>query len=371
VTSCPTWQWASGEASQLKSYLPKTKQFLITRNVPSQRRATDYAMQGAGELVVDVKESSGLLAANGAPVAGEDAGWVSTHTGMTQAEKSSNKSVALDSKAQHTVGDMDADAAAAAAAVDDGSDDGDGIGDMEDEYPDMDDGDGDMDDDDIPDMDAFEEDDLLVDDDGALQDDDANESNNNSNDNGNGNDGGDGVKIIGDAGTYLTAHEPEDLIMRTRTYDVSITYDKYYRTPRVYLFGYDENRETLSPEKIMQDVSCDHANKTVTVETHPHLLVAHASIHPCRHASVMKKIVRQISVHKKQTHDKLHGSQESKTTTTAAAKSSSSSSSGSGGSKAIAKSDGVQLNVDQYMILFLKFMSSILPTIDYDHTTSV
>ncbi len=27
---------------------------------------------------------------------------------------------------------------------------------------------------------------------------------------------------------------------RRRTYDISITYDKYYRTPHVYLFGYDE-----------------------------------------------------------------------------------------------------------------------------------
>ena len=29
-----------------------------------------------------------------------------------------------------------------------------------------------------------------------------------------------------------------DNIKLTRTYDVSITYDKYYQTPRVFLFGY-------------------------------------------------------------------------------------------------------------------------------------
>ncbi len=37
--------------------------------------------------------------------------------------------------------------------------------------------------------------------------------------------------------------------MLTRTYDLSITYDKYYATPRLYLFGYDEvrrNREYVS-----------------------------------------------------------------------------------------------------------------------------
>ena len=29
-------------------------------------------------------------------------------------------------------------------------------------------------------------------------------------------------------------------IMQTRTYDLNITYDNYYRTPRLWLFGYDE-----------------------------------------------------------------------------------------------------------------------------------
>lgn len=31
-----------------------------------------------------------------------------------------------------------------------------------------------------------------------------------------------------------------DKILNVRTYDVFITYDKYYQTPRMWLFGYDE-----------------------------------------------------------------------------------------------------------------------------------
>jgi ubiquitin-like-conjugating enzyme ATG3 len=31
-------------------------------------------------------------------------------------------------------------------------------------------------------------------------------------------------------------------VLRSRKYDISITYDNYYRTPRVWLFGYDEVR---------------------------------------------------------------------------------------------------------------------------------
>ena len=29
-------------------------------------------------------------------------------------------------------------------------------------------------------------------------------------------------------------------ILQTRSYDLSITYDKYYQTPRLWLYGYDE-----------------------------------------------------------------------------------------------------------------------------------
>ena len=32
----------------------------------------------------------------------------------------------------------------------------------------------------------------------------------------------------------------ESNILRTRTYDLNITYDKYYQTPRLWLYGYDE-----------------------------------------------------------------------------------------------------------------------------------
>ncbi len=32
----------------------------------------------------------------------------------------------------------------------------------------------------------------------------------------------------------------EEETVRTRTYDLHITYDKYYQTPRLWIFGYDE-----------------------------------------------------------------------------------------------------------------------------------
>ncbi|ONK73559.1 uncharacterized protein A4U43_C04F32910 [Asparagus officinalis] len=126
---------------------------------------------------------------------------------------------------------------------------------------------------------------------------------------------------------YLVAHEPEDdNILRTRTYDLSITYDKYYQTPRVWLTGYDESRMPLQPELVLEDVSQDHAHKTVTIEDHPHLPGKHASVHPCRHGAVMKKIIDVLM------------------------------------------SRGVEPEVDKYLFLFLKFMASVIPTIEYDYT---
>jgi len=44
-------------------------------------------------------------------------------------------------------------------------------------------------------------------------------------------------------------------IENVRTYDLNITYDKYYQTPRLWLFGYDENRKALSVDEMYEDFS--------------------------------------------------------------------------------------------------------------------
>jgi len=126
---------------------------------------------------------------------------------------------------------------------------------------------------------------------------------------------------IEDKATLLT-----DNIVRTRTYDISICYDQYHQTPRVWLFGYDENKQPLTPEKVLQDMSEDHVNKTVTVAQHPHTSIMQAYIHPCKHASVMKKIVNRMI------------------------------------------ESGRVPRVDQYLFIFLKFIHAAIPTIEYDFT---
>jgi ubiquitin-like-conjugating enzyme ATG3 len=302
VFKCATWQWSAGEPGHRKPYLPENKQYLVTRNVPSLCRASTYALADAKEAMVDDEDGDG---------------WLSTHVGGEQ------KLLSRGGGAEE-VGDMDDDeihsetkAAAPAPVVADIGEIGD-IGDIDD----IDDApqaeikqqitinDGYMDG--IGDMDEFVGD--------VVEEDDAD--------------------TLTAPMAMLSVSEPGQHVILTRTYDLSITYDKYYATPRVFLFGYNEQRQPLTNEQIMDDISADHAHRTVTVEPHPHLGVPHASIHPCRHANVMKKIVDQM-----QAASARNSSEKEK--------------------------EGVRIGVDQYLFLFLKFVSSVIPTIEYDYTRSI
>jgi len=128
------------------------------------------------------------------------------------------------------------------------------------------------------------------------------------------------------SGNYFVKEEDDDNIVRTRSYDLSITYDTYYKTPRLWLFGYNEYGQPLSGTEIFEDVMADYAKKTVTIENHPVFEHSCASIHPCNHANVMKNIIDTL------------------------------------------QENGVEAQVHQALFVFLKFISSVVPTIEYDFT---
>jgi ubiquitin-like-conjugating enzyme ATG3 len=147
--------------------------------------------------------------------------------------------------------------------------------------------------------------------------------------------------IMEDEAAVATAPKDDNdsNLLKVRTYDLSITYDKYYQTPRVWMMGYTAvSNQPLTGAQMMEDVITDYANRTVTIENHPHVSGPHASIHPCQHGKVMKTIVRNLI----------------KT------------SSGDGGE---AEEEGP--SVILYLFIFLKFVSSIIPTINYDFTMGV
>ncbi|KND01552.1 uncharacterized protein SPPG_03354 [Spizellomyces punctatus DAOM BR117] len=298
VYKCPTWSWAAGEPSKRRDYLPADKQYLITRNVPSLQRVKEYG-EVANEDEMEV-EGEG------------DFGWVATHSNrdgkaagedqlvigeIEEGEQDDVNAEVVNDQMKHLrIDDVHKGTAAPVP---------DAVNAETEEIPDFDD---------IPDMD--EEDGMGVveeEDPAALPT---------------------SAEVRRAPENHNTGSGPNDKILKTRTYDLSITYDKYYQTPRVWLFGYDEQRRPLTSSQIFEDISQDHAQKTVTIEPHPHELVSMASIHPCKHANVMKKII-----------DRLVDSG--------------------------AEEGGKELRVDQYLMLFLKFVASVLPTIEYDYTTSM
>ncbi|GJP37296.1 hypothetical protein CLOM_g6129 [Closterium sp. NIES-68] len=297
VAKCPTWAWEGADASRRRSFLPPDKQYLITRNVPCLRR-------------VGAMEEEVLLATGGsetlvdADVDGDDEPWVSTSkldTTSSVAVAGSAEQEALPMiEATQREGAVGAAGSAGGPWV--GGREGGGGGAGEKNVGGAAGaGEEEEEEEDVPDIAEFDDVDNVVDADPAA------------------------LQLGG--GTYLIATEPEDdHILQTRTYDLTITYDKYYQTPRIWLFGYDEQRQPLAAERVFEDVSQDHVKKTVTIDDHPHLPGKYASVHPCKHAAVMKKII------------------------------------------GIMAANGVQPRVDQYLFIFLKFISSLVPTIEYDYT---
>lgn len=142
--------------------------------------------------------------------------------------------------------------------------------------------------------------------------------------------------LADDAAAAVPAAEKESNLLKVRTYNLSLTYDKYYQTPRVWMMGKSAEGQPLSGKQMMEDVMSDYANRTVTIENHPHVLAPHASIHPCQHGKVMKTIVRNLI-------------------------------------KASASDGNADMgpSVEMYLFIFLKFVSSMIPTINYDFTMDV
>jgi len=278
VFKCPSWTWEAGDPSKARDYLPKEKQYLVTRNVPCHRRADGLASSVREMQMEDA----------------EDGEWTET-----QAVGGKAVGGAAGSADVEDIDDDEPDAPPAQAAAG-------GAGatmDVESEAA------GKAEEEDVPDLD-----DLELEDEG-------------------------GVMVPADPSALPTGgaaaaaggggevREASSDFVRTRSYTVSITYDKYYQTPRMWLFGYDEDNKPLTHAQVFEDMSRDHAKKTVTIDPHPHMpSVSQASVHPCKHAPAMKRIIDQI------------------------------------------ESTGKTMRPDQAMFLFLKFISSVIPTVEYDFT---
>lgn len=300
---CPTWQWApASNPKAAKDYLPKDKQFLLTKNVPCSKRCR--------HLMENLKHNQEKIVEEGTG----DGGWVDTHYSIDAAGKSdesttqSNQVVEIKddatAKSDQQQAMLDAAAAGDAEAQGEDEDDGEAI-----------------------DMDAYDHN-VIDDDDTTVVKPAATATTSTA---AKAASGGKSLNEENDFGVSALSsgneEDDQDIFIPTRTYDLHITYDNYYRTPRLWLSGYDENNKPLSINQMYDDISEDHAKKTVTFENHPHIPGTQmASIHPCRHADVMKKLINLVA------------------------------------------DSGKELEVYNYLMIFLKFVQSVIPTIEYDYT---
>lgn len=71
--------------------------------------------------------------------------------------------------------------------------------------------------------------------------------------------------------------------------------------------GYLPNSQPLPPHLMMEDIVGDYKDKTVTLEDFPFFAnnIKMASVHPCKHASVMKTLLDRADAALKIRRDKL------------------------------------------------------------------
>ncbi|EJD52803.1 hypothetical protein AURDEDRAFT_111354 [Auricularia subglabra TFB-10046 SS5] len=333
----PVWSWEKGEASKAKDFLPPDKQYLVHRGVPCLRRASSLAYTDAQE------DAERLISMSGGDALKDDE-WVETHAGRSANDSKVNPQT-IDDIPDLDGPSADDDLAHAVGNVSLGADNAAGhptVGDI----PDMDD---------IPDMEEA-----------GLEDDDDEAT----------------APAPAAASTTATSSESKGNLLQVRTYDVMITYDKYYQTPRVWLLGYDEKGTPLTHKQVFQDISAEHAQKTVTIEAFPHsATLSCASVHPCKHASVMKKVIERMNAHVVEEQRKLAGAPGGAGKVAGAKE-------GGGKRKWLLRKvtgdsgksspappgddgDDVEgMRVDFYLVVFLKFIASIVPTIEVDSTTA-
>ncbi|KAE8132403.1 autophagocytosis associated protein [Aspergillus pseudotamarii] len=314
VYKFPSWSWADASSPAKRvSYLPPGKQFLVTRGVPCHRRLNDNFAGDAGhddELVRDML--SGGTGGN------DDDGWLRTGGGQDSADRQENRI-----KDVRTV------------------DESGNMGEREEEE------------DEIPDMEDEDDDEEA---------------------------------IIREPASGTT--QP------TRTYNLYITYSNFYRTPRLYMSGYLSPSEPLPPHLMMEDVVGDYKDKTVTLEDFPWYdgNVKMASVHPCRHASVMKTLLDRADAALKLRREKLKQAQSDPSKAPFAGESGleglvddikalslsdqqQQGSDKSGGDEWEVlqhdEEEQVAIRVDQYLVVFLKFIASVTPGIEHDFTMGV
>ena len=135
--------------------------------------------------------------------------------------------------------------------------------------------------------------------------------------------------IVDDEEKEEKTNETKIDLVKTRQYDVTVTYDFYYCVPRMWLMGYNEKGMPLTDDEMKEDVMPEYRNKTCTIEPQTCTGIKNISVHPCRHSQLLKKMIQDF------------------------------------------QNSGKKLEVHMSILLFLKFLQSVVPTVQYDFTMDI
>ena len=97
----------------------------------------------------------------------------------------------------------------------------------------------------------------------------------------------------------------------------------------MWLMGYSEDGVPLNDSEMKQDIMMEYRNQTVTIDPHPCTGVRNISVHPCRHSLLLKKMIENF------------------------------------------EKSGKKLDIEMSILIFLKFLHSVVPTIQYDFTMDI
>ena len=136
-------------------------------------------------------------------------------------------------------------------------------------------------------------------------------------------------KEIKEVDDFEIIDDDKDENNKMRTYDVSVTYDFYYCVPRMWLAGYDYKGRPLTANEMKEDVMPEYRNKTVTIEPQTCTGIKNISVHPCRHSQLLKKMINDF------------------------------------------QNSGRKMEIHMTILLFLKFLQSVVPTVHYDYTMDI
>jgi len=126
-----------------------------------------------------------------------------------------------------------------------------------------------------------------------------------------------------------TAEIDYENMSKNHYYNISITYDQYYRTPRIWFEGTDGGGGLLTQNEIYSDFMVEYIKVSLTLEVHPILNMNCISVHPCKHAFAMQKMF----------------------------------------AFELEKKEASEVKIEDYLVHFLKFASCVIPQLEFDNST--